>query len=165
MFPRGTAPGCPEPQSQTHLDLWWINGGPSMEGWRRLCEIGHGLTLALLEMGFMGLLVESLRSSGVSGGGFEEMSIIATGCRSIRIRELLAGRNFRNYLLWFRKTVAQRYQGIAQGHIVIWQRVTYPLLYCLTQGPLFPWDSPDQPAPSQYLPTLLFSSDQSADTH
>lgn len=31
--------------------------------------MGHGLTSALLEIGFMGLQVESLMSSGIPGGG------------------------------------------------------------------------------------------------
>lgn len=41
-----------------------------MEGCIRHCDIEHGLTSALSEMGFMGLPVQSLMSSGISGGGY-----------------------------------------------------------------------------------------------
>lgn len=42
---------------------------PKMEDCVRHWEIEHGLTSALSEVGFMGLLVQSLMSSGISGGG------------------------------------------------------------------------------------------------
>lgn len=41
---------------------------PKMEGCIQQREIEHGLTSALSEMGFMGLLVQTLMSSGVPGG-------------------------------------------------------------------------------------------------
>lgn len=42
---------------------------PKMEGCILHWEIEHGLTSALSEVGFMGLPVQSLKSSGISGGG------------------------------------------------------------------------------------------------
>lgn len=69
MFPRAKVPGPTEPKSRNGLDHWWVNGRPSKDRAGVNTEMGHVLTSALLEMGFMGLLVESLMSSGIPGGG------------------------------------------------------------------------------------------------